>query len=110
MGSIEGKRVLVTGGAGFIGSHIVDQLVDAQVAEVVVIDNLIRGLRSNLAEAESRGHVTFVEGSIGDAEPAVLEALHAAEKDADQDVAKGAAASLKTLGSGAKPIPKKDAK
>ena len=65
---LAGSRVLVTGGAGFIGSHIVDQLVDERVAEVVVIDNLIRGLRENLAEAEARGRVTFVEGSVADAE------------------------------------------
>src|SRR5258708_28989363 len=65
---LAGSRVVVTGGAGFIGSHIVDQLVDERVAEVVVIDNLIRGLRENLAEAEARGHVTFVEGSVADAE------------------------------------------
>jgi UDP-glucose 4-epimerase len=65
---LAGSRVLVTGGAGFIGSHIVDQLVDERVAEVVVIDNLIRGLRENLAKAEARGRVTFVEGSVADAE------------------------------------------
>jgi UDP-glucose 4-epimerase len=67
MGSeLAGSRVLVTGGSGFIGSHIVDQLVDERVAEVVVIDNLIRGRRENLAGAGARGKVTFVEGSITD--------------------------------------------
>ncbi len=67
MGSeLTGSRVLVTGGSGFIGSHIVDQLVDERVAEVVVIDNLIRGRRENLAGAKARGSVTFVEGSITD--------------------------------------------
>lgn len=46
-----GKRVLVTGGAGFVGSHIVDLLVDAGCAEVLVIDNMIRGRRENLERA-----------------------------------------------------------
>lgn len=63
---LSGSRVLVTGGAGFIGSHIVDLLVDADVSEVIVIDNLIRGKRENLAEAQKRGRVTFIEGSITD--------------------------------------------
>jgi UDP-glucose 4-epimerase len=64
---LAGSRVLVTGGSGFIGSHIVDHLMDEGVAEVVVIDNLIRGRRENLAGAEARGRVTFVDGSITDA-------------------------------------------
>ena len=40
---IADKRCLVTGGAGFIGSTIVDQLLDAGVAEVIVLDNFVRG-------------------------------------------------------------------
>ena len=43
---IKGQRCLVTGGAGTIGSTIVDQLVAAQAAEVIVLDNLVRGRRT----------------------------------------------------------------
>lgn len=52
-------RVLVTGGAGFIGSHVCEQLC-RQGREVVVIDNLCTGKRDNLAGLDVR----FVEGSI----------------------------------------------
>lgn len=45
-------RVIVTGGAGTIGSTVVDELVDAGAAEIVVIDNFVRGRRSNLRQAE----------------------------------------------------------
>lgn len=48
---LKGKKFLVIGGAGFIGSHIVDQLLQADVAEVVVYDNFSRGREENLAEA-----------------------------------------------------------
>ena len=40
---LRGKRVLVTGGAGFVGSHIVDLLLEAGCAEIVVLDNMVRG-------------------------------------------------------------------
>jgi UDP-glucose 4-epimerase len=59
-------RVLVTGGAGLIGSHIVDHLVLESAAEVVVLDNFVRGRRENLAGAIDRGRVTIVEGDIRD--------------------------------------------
>jgi UDP-glucose 4-epimerase len=63
---LSGSRVLITGGAGFVGSHIADTLIDAGVSEIVVIDNLIRGTRENLRDARSRGNVRLVEGSICD--------------------------------------------
>lgn len=63
---LAGSRVLITGGAGFIGSHIADALIDEQVDEIIVLDNLVRGRSENLDEARSRGNVTFVEGSICD--------------------------------------------
>ena len=60
------KRVLVTGGAGLVGSHIADLLVQEAVAEIVVVDNLVRGRRDHLRWALDHGPVTIVEGDIRD--------------------------------------------
>ncbi len=60
------RRVLITGGAGLIGSHIADQLVERDVREIVVLDNFIRGRRENLAGALASGRVTIIEGDIRD--------------------------------------------
>jgi len=59
------KRILITGGAGLIGSHIAD-LVAGEAAEVVILDNFVRGRRENLEQASQAGHVTIVEGDLND--------------------------------------------
>ncbi len=61
-----GKRVFMTGGAGFVGSHIADLLVDAGCAEIVIIDNMVRGRPANLTRAMARGTIRLVEGDIRD--------------------------------------------
>ena len=63
---LAGQRVLITGGAGLIGSHIADQLIPEGVEEIVILDNFTRGRRSNLAWAMEHGPVTLVEGDIRD--------------------------------------------
>jgi UDP-glucose 4-epimerase len=63
---IAGTRCLVTGGAGTIGSTIVDQLVAADAAEVVVLDNFVRGSRGNLAQAMTSGRLRVEDGDIRD--------------------------------------------
>lgn len=60
------SRILVIGGAGFVGSHLVDQLLQEPVKEVVVLDNLVRGKKLNLAAALKDPRCTLVEGSIMD--------------------------------------------
>ena len=66
MTTIEGADILVTGGAGTIGSTVVDQLLDAGACRVQVLDNLVRGRRANLADALASGRVELVEGDIRD--------------------------------------------
>ena len=62
---MKGKRILITGGAGLIGSHIAD-LVAPEAAEVVVLDNFVRGRLENLETATQKGRVTIVEGDLLD--------------------------------------------
>ncbi len=63
---LTGRKVLLIGGAGLIGSHIVDQLIDTPVAEIVVFDNFVRGNRDNLAAALRSPKVRLIEGSMTD--------------------------------------------
>ncbi|GAA1995052.1 NAD-dependent epimerase/dehydratase family protein [Catenulispora subtropica] len=69
---LAGTRALVTGGAGTIGSHVVDQLLAAGAESVVVLDNFVRGRKENLAAALSGaggpgpGRLRIVEGDIRD--------------------------------------------
>ncbi len=66
LNSLAGARVLVTGGAGTIGSTIVDQLLGLDVAEVRVLDNLVRGRRANLRDVLDDPRLALVEGDIRD--------------------------------------------
>src|SRR3954463_16572832 len=70
--------MLVIGGAGFLGSHIVDELLDEPVSKNVVLDNFVRGTRANLEEAAPDPRVEIVEGSVTD-----VEQLQALMRDTD---------------------------
>ena len=59
-------RILITGGAGLVGSHIADELVKNGAHEIVILDNLIRGRIENLTWAQRHGGVSIVEGDIRD--------------------------------------------
>ncbi len=63
---MQNKRVLITGGAGLVGSHIADSLIQEGVSEIIVLDNFTRGRRDNLAFAEKQGHLVIVDGDIRD--------------------------------------------
>jgi UDP-glucose 4-epimerase len=68
------QRALITGGAGLIGSHIADLLVQAGTEEVIIFDNFVRGRMENLSWARANGSVTVFREDIGDAE-ALREAM-----------------------------------
>ena len=59
------NRILITGGAGLIGSHIADLLL-AEPCEIVIVDNLVRGRRENIERVLASGKAELVVGDIGD--------------------------------------------
>jgi UDP-glucose 4-epimerase len=63
---IEGTRTLITGGAGFVGSTIADQLLEAGASEVRVLDNFVRGSARNLETASRTGRLLVIDGDIRD--------------------------------------------
>ncbi|MFJ9151202.1 NAD-dependent epimerase/dehydratase family protein [Streptomyces sp. NPDC102270] len=66
MSTVRGKKILVTGGAGTIGSNLVDLLAEGGAREIVVLDNFVRGRRANLGKALPSGVVEVVEGDVRD--------------------------------------------
>jgi len=63
---IQNARIFITGGAGFIGSYVVEQLLEHQPAKIIILDNLIRGSHANMAQFINDARVEFVEGDIRD--------------------------------------------
>ena len=71
---IRGKRLVVIGGAGLIGSHTVDLLTREDVGEIVVYDNLVRGRHENLAAALKDPRVKIFEAGGDICQSDILEA------------------------------------
>jgi UDP-glucose 4-epimerase len=65
---IADTTVLVTGGAGFVGSHVVEQLLAESAGHVIVLDNFVRGSRRNLDAVADDSRLRVVEGSVADRE------------------------------------------
>ena len=68
LGLLSGARVVVTGGAGNVGSHVVDAALAAGAREVIAVDALVRGVPENLDHALATGRARLVEIDIRDRE------------------------------------------
>lgn len=66
-GTLTGKRALIVGGAGFVGTNLSQLLLNQDIQELVIVDNLLSAERFNIPES---GKIRFIEGSITD--PMVL--------------------------------------
>lgn len=68
MSKIENSNILVTGGAGFVGSYIVELLLEKNPKKVIIIDNMLRGTMRNMQSFIKNPIVEFIEGDIRDFE------------------------------------------
>jgi len=66
MNDLRNERIFITGGAGFVGSYIVEQLLDEGVSEIIILDNMIRGSCANIKGPLDTGKVKLIEGDIRD--------------------------------------------
>jgi UDP-glucose 4-epimerase len=66
MYELKNRRVLITGGAGLVGSHIADHLLRESVSEIIVLDNFTRGRRENLIGPFPPGMLRIIDGDIRD--------------------------------------------
>ena len=68
MNPIRGTKILITGGAGFVGSATADLLFEEGAAEIRVLDNFVRGSRRNLLKSEELGNLVVIDADVRDAE------------------------------------------
>ncbi len=66
MNKVKNSTILVTGGAGFIGSYLVEELLKLEPKVIRIIDNFIRGSEANMINFRSHPAITFVQGDIRD--------------------------------------------
>jgi UDP-glucose 4-epimerase len=79
-GMLKGKRIMVTGGAGFIGSHLIERLIDENPERIVAVDNLFLGRAENLDSSRSRLGAALREEWIDATDFEAMRALLDAER------------------------------
>jgi UDP-glucose 4-epimerase len=62
------KKIIITGGAGFIGSHLIEKVINTQVEEILVIDDLSTGKKENLSKFNDSKKIKFIDQKIEDIE------------------------------------------
>jgi UDP-glucose 4-epimerase len=60
------KKIIITGGAGFIGSHLIEKLIKTEVEEILVIDDLSTGKSVNLSKFNDSNKVKFINKKVED--------------------------------------------
>ena len=63
---VKGSTILVTGGAGFIGSYVIEELLPLQPKKIIIIDNFIRGTRENMKSFFNNPVIEFHQGDMRD--------------------------------------------
>ena len=63
---IENSQILVTGGAGFVGSYVIERLLKYNPKKIIIIDNLIRGSFENMVSFKDDKRIVFIEGDVRD--------------------------------------------
>src|SRR6267154_2040053 len=66
LNKVKDSTILVTGGAGFIGSYVVEELIPLQPKKIIILDNFIRGSRENMKSFAGNPIVELHEGDIRD--------------------------------------------
>lgn len=66
MNKIKDSTILITGGAGFIGSYVIEELIPLNPKKIIILDNLIRGSRANMKNFLDNPLIEFHEGDIRD--------------------------------------------
>lgn len=65
---IDNKVILITGGAGLVGSHLADSLLKKNPKKIIILDDFSRGTESNLSDALTSGKVMIIRGDVRDAD------------------------------------------